>query len=120
MSMRVNDFEPDQTTVVPNQNASEVDETPSVVETVKNLLKKNNKIIIGGTTLFVAAGVVLISLAKGQNVTDDTENFELVADLVAGSQKRQSPSMHGVASHQRRTRNGDITVQSYVRGVSAT
>jgi len=104
---------------MPNQTTSEDDGTTSVAERLKNLLKKNKKkiIIIGGTALVVATGV-LISRAKGQDVTEDTEDFESFSGPVAENQKRQSPFRHWVDEHQRMTKNGPITVPPYERGVS--
>jgi hypothetical protein len=106
--VRVNASVPDQTTD---------DETTSVAERLKNLLKKNKEIIIGGTALVVVTGV-LISRSKGQDLTEDTEGFGSFSDPVAEDQKRQSPSRHVVTSHQRRTKNGVITVRPYERGGS--
>lgn len=100
---------------MPNQTTFEDGETTSVAATVRSLFKKNKKIIIGGGTALVFATGVFISLAKGQDVTEDFEPFP---DSVAGDQKRQSPCMHEVASHQRRTKDGHTNVRSYVRGGS--
>ncbi|MER6574524.1 hypothetical protein [Nonomuraea sp. NPDC001023] len=53
---------------MPNQTISQDDETTSVTERLKNLFKKNRKIviIIGGTALVVATGV-LISRTGGRS-----------------------------------------------------
>lgn len=46
------------------------------------------------------------SLAKEQDLTEDTEDFVPFPDPVSRDQKRQSPSLHTVREHQRRTRDG--------------
>ncbi|MFD4973743.1 hypothetical protein [Streptomyces sp. NPDC058424] len=100
---------------MPNQTTSEDGESTSVADTVKNLFKKNKKIIIGGSAALVVAASVFISLAKEQDVTEDFVPFPAP---VAGDQKRQSPSLHTVREHQRRTKDGTITIPPYVRGGS--
>jgi hypothetical protein len=100
----------------PNQAPSEDGKPSSVVETVKNLFKKNKKIIIGGGTALVVATGVFISLAKGQDVTEETEDFEPSPDPVAEGQKRQSPCEHEVSAYERMTKYGVQSVRSYSRG----
>ncbi|WP_055690863.1 hypothetical protein [Streptomyces prasinus] len=103
---------------MPNQAPSEDGEPTSVVETVKNLFKKNKKIIIGGGTALVLVTGVFISLAKGQGVTQDIEDFEPSPDPVAEGQKRQSPCEHEVSAYERMTKYGVQSVRSYSRGGS--
>jgi hypothetical protein len=80
----------------PNQAPSEDGKPSSVVETVKNLFKKNKKI--------------------RQDVTEETEDFEPSPDPVAEGQKRQSPCEHEVSAYERMTKYGVQSVRSYSRG----
>ncbi|MCM3812023.1 hypothetical protein ND808_40415 [Streptomyces sp. DR7-3] len=100
---------------MPNHTTSEDGETTSVAETVKNLFKRNKKIIIGGGTALVVATGVFISLAKGQDVTEDAESSP---DPVAEDQKRQSPCEHEVSAYERMTKYWIQAVRSYSRGGS--
>ncbi|MFK0046052.1 hypothetical protein ACIQU4_18440 [Streptomyces sp. NPDC090741] len=101
---------------MPNQTPPEDGDPTSVTETVKNLFKKNKKIIIGGgTALAVVATGVFISIARRQDVT---EAFGPSPDAVAEDQKRQSPCEHEVSAYERMTTYGIQTVRSYSRGGS--
>jgi putative NADH-flavin reductase len=79
-----------------SQTPSEDGETTSAAETVKNLIKKNKTkiLVVGGAVLAVVTGVV-ISLAEGQDVTEEAEDFEdserFPEPPVAEAQKRHPP-----------------------------
>ncbi|WP_327735414.1 hypothetical protein OG749_17875 [Streptomyces nojiriensis] len=103
---------------MPNQTTSGDSESTSVADTLKNLFKRNKKNIIGGSAALVVAAGVFISLAKEQDLTEGTEDFVPFPDPVSKDQKRQSPSLHTVREHQRRTKDGTITIPPYVRGGS--
>ncbi|MER5686370.1 hypothetical protein [Streptomyces sp. NPDC002205] len=72
----------------PSEPNPEDGEPTSFAKNAKSLIKKHKgKIIIGCTVLGVAAGVIVISLAKGLAATKGTEHLELFPDPVAGGQK---------------------------------
>ncbi|MCF2534061.1 hypothetical protein [Yinghuangia soli] len=106
-------------TSIADQTTPEDDETPSVTDRAKRLFTRHRKSIISGAALVIAAGAYAI-LAKGQeDAADETEDPAASPEPIASDQKRRSPDRHEVVSHQRRTRDGYITVRSYERGNSA-
>ncbi|MEW2254982.1 hypothetical protein [Streptomyces sp. NPDC047869] len=103
----------------PDQNPSEDGEPTSVAETVKKLFKKHKKNIIGGgVALVVVAGGVFMSLAKGQDDTEDTDGSDSSPDPVTEDRKRQPPCEHQVSGCERMTKYGPQAVRPYSRGGS--
>ncbi|MEU1464995.1 hypothetical protein ABZ467_30710 [Streptomyces sp. NPDC005727] len=102
-----------------DQTPSEDVEPTSVAETVKSPFKKHRRNIIGGgTVLAVVAGSVFMSLAKGQDDTEDTDGSDSSPDPVTEDRKRQTPCEHQVSGYERMTKYGPQAVRPYSRGGS--
>jgi hypothetical protein len=115
----VNDSEPNETTSAPSEPVSEDSEPTSVAESVKSLFKKNKKIIIGGGLALVAVTGAFIGLKDQEGITGPNEDFEPSPNPVTTDKpKRQPASPHIVSGHERRTKNGTITIAPYARGGS--
>lgn len=115
----MNTPEPGEIASAPSETVSEDSEPTSVAESIKSLFKKHKKVIIGSGVALVAVTGAFIGLKDQEGVTGRTEDFEPSPDPVTSDDpKRQSPSPHTVNEHQRRTKNGTITIPRYSRGGS--